>query len=402
MNISDNDKFTIFYIMIMYAGDMISIIKFSMVSKLSQNMINKHFKQFIEDYVHNKSEFFDFHDPLSIPINVWYKLLDKIKLDYCEYVHHYNSKRSEEYLTTTNIHNKINNNNKFWPVARMQVYHKTHMFDNILNMQELSVLGLNFAIPHANYLDNIKSCNKLTRLNLDNCSLEQFPLAICDLINLKELTIIKFHFVRIPDNINKLIKLEMLTLSHNIALTKFPHTICKIKSLKHFMLTHCNIKKVPNNIYELQNLEYLSLSNNNIETLPNSVIKMHKLKTILLDHNIFTSFPTIFQQLVLTPDICINMKQNHFVHISSKHVFTMYKFIDKMLASDFTNIIVSWIVIRIQFCWCVNNFLVNPFIFNDGDVRRFVTQNFNSDKFNSDKFNIYLTNCKHVIATWES
>src|SRR5579863_1672909 len=120
------------------------------------------------------------------------------------------------------------------------------------------------------YLDDLSFCGKLTNLTLNNCDLEHFPLVICDLKNLRELSIDKSHIKLVPSDVIKLVNLESFTLTRCKKFIKFPQQICKLKCLKRLTFRNCGIKKIPNKIYKLQNLEHLCLSNNKLETLPSS------------------------------------------------------------------------------------------------------------------------------------
>ena len=368
--ISDNDKHIIFSIVLLYANNIKSIISFSMVSKISLNMINQEFKQFKDDYNKNKRKCEAFFDHLSIPIHIWYKLLEKMEID-----RHELPKFDYEELGKHDLLNDMNYDKNYWPIKKIQIYHKIDFLEDLSKMRELRSIEMCLKFPHMGYLDDIKLCNKLTHLKLYSCGLNSFPSIICDLKSLKEIIITEFYFTNIPNNINKLTNLETLTLLCGLNCAKFPRAIYDIGNLKRLTINDWNIVTIPNKICKLQKLEYLSMERNKLNTFPLSIVNMPKLKTIIITGNKFTIFPDAFQQMVLTSDTKINMNHNLLTHVTTKYVFTKTQIVNKLcstLSDSCTFNITSWIIVSVKYDDYddhVVNYLINPCVFNDKTLR---------------------------------
>ncbi|HLX54494.1 MAG TPA: leucine-rich repeat domain-containing protein, partial [Aquella sp.] len=304
-----------------------SIILFSFVSKQSFKMINHYFKQFKYDFKQNRRMFVDFYDTLGIPVDVWYALLKKINFDdIC--TNDYN----KMYISKDNVSNKIYYDNHFWPIRKIRVKREMDSLEEISKMQELRSLKLCFELPRIWYLDDIKWCNKLTQLKLYNCKLYCFSPVIFDLKHLKELSIVCFYFSSIPSAITKLTNLEMLTLRYGKNFAKFPSVLFRVDSLKRLTINDCSITTIPNKIYKLQKLEHLCMTNNSLKTLPSSLIKMPKLKTIRLNNNRFSIFPDVLRQIMLTPEIKIDLNGNLLKCVPTEYKFTKSQFYDVILS----------------------------------------------------------------------
>ena len=147
MDINDNDKLIIFYIMILYAVDMRSIVYFSLVSTISFKMVNDHFKRFKNDYMNHKINFRDFYDPPSIPINTWYDILDELNNKHTKNANLSINEQSDIF----NIYDKLYYDEEYWPIKNMCVYMKTLSFNKILKMRELRDLYLDFNVPNVRF-----------------------------------------------------------------------------------------------------------------------------------------------------------------------------------------------------------------------------------------------------------
>lgn len=76
---------------------------------------------------------------------------------------------------------------------------------------------------------------KWTSLDLSKQELNEFPVEVCTLMQLKFLNLYKNHINEFPPEIAKLTNLENLNLGTNNTYT-FPNNLTKIKSLKHLDL----------------------------------------------------------------------------------------------------------------------------------------------------------------------
>lgn len=97
---------------------------------------------------------------------------------------------------------------------------------------------------------------------------------------------LKYNYISsLPDEINKLYKLEILNL-----FTTFPKNLT-LSTLKILNLDNNMISKFFSNISSLSSLEILVLSNNKLEELPDEFMKLTDLKNLYLHSNNFSLFP---------------------------------------------------------------------------------------------------------------
>lgn len=316
-------------------------------------------------------------------MDTWYSLLEKIKFDNDELKMLNVNDYCEGYSDCKRLSNMLDYDNNFWPIKKMRINYKTSRLHDISKMEELKSLELCFDIPCIRYLDDVKLCNKLTCLKLYSCILDRFPSVICDLINLEELTIVHFYFWSIPNDMIKLINLETLILAHGLKFEKIPLVLCKIKSLKKLIINSCKIVTIPNLIYKLQKLEYLCMDDNILDSLPSSLIKMQKLKTMRFNDNNFMTLPDVLQQMILTPDVKIDMNHNFIKCVPTKYTFTKEEFFDivsSILSGSCTISITTWIVIRVDHSYTDEhdksythvNYLINPCVFNVKTMNTFM------------------------------
>src|SRR5579863_8724625 len=334
----------VFYLVILYAVDMRSIMTFSIISKLSRYTINKccALTTFTSDYKNNHKYLSIFHDMLSIPMYVCYELFEQFKieqksLDMLDY-YDCNQKDIDNFIITHHF-----NYNELWPIKKLCIGDvQDDLYDKIEEMHELKILDIRCAAPLSNkfgYYD------KLVKLKLFSPDIDHLPESICDLHNLESLSIIDIRFEVIPNCINKLTKLKKLKLIIG-PIVKIPLAMCNMTCLEMLVLRGNRINTIPNKIYKLQNLEIIDMCDNDLKSLPSSIIKMSRLKTILLNGNYFRSFPTVLQQIIPTPDLHIKMFSNYFETIQTREI-TKQQFIERLFSTR-KNDTHTWVTIVLR------------------------------------------------------
>ncbi|XP_062010912.1 probable disease resistance protein At5g66900 [Rosa rugosa] len=127
----------------------------------------------------------------------------------------------------------------------------------------------------------------LEELNIDYCSdLVELPVDLCDLIELRKLSITHCHSLSaLPDEIGKLIKLEVLRLKSCTDLKTFPASIKDLEKLNFLDISDCfSIKELPDNIGEISTLEKINMRQcSRVQDLPLSVMDLKKLKEVICD-----------------------------------------------------------------------------------------------------------------------
>jgi len=93
----------------------------------------------------------------------------------------------------------------------------------------------------------------------------------------------------LPASMEQLIKLESIQMG-NCAFTQFPIAICQLPQLKVLFANKNQIGTLPNEIKGLKNLETMNLSGNPLEKdLNEGIYELKKLKTLMLAGNGFTN-----------------------------------------------------------------------------------------------------------------
>ena len=131
----------------------------------------------------------------------------------------------------------------------------------------------------------------VSKLDLSNMNLTEFPTEILNLKNLRKLNLSNNKLSVIPREIEKLKNLELLDLSNN-NINNFYAKICSLKKLKVLNLNNNKIKTIPKQIANLESLKILQLANNKIITLPESFKKLASLQKLNISKNPFLEFPS--------------------------------------------------------------------------------------------------------------
>ncbi|MHA2501834.1 MAG: leucine-rich repeat domain-containing protein [Candidatus Kariarchaeaceae archaeon] len=145
----------------------------------------------------------------------------------------------------------------------------------------------------------------LTDLYLWNFPIEEVPLAVCELINLRyfwmkensklrgallripreignlvnlvDLQLNGHEIEKIPATISKLQKLKTLNLGIN-SIKSLPKKLTKLRELTRLELYYNPITELPDNIGDLESLEYLDISDTKITLIPESIAKIRNLQ----------------------------------------------------------------------------------------------------------------------------
>ena len=102
-------------------------------------------------------------------------------------------------------------------------------------------------------------------------------------MNLKEFKVDYNFLTTLPNGINKLQKLEVLSASQNILKTIPFNVLVLRQNLKSLMLNDNKIMQIQSKIGNLVNLEILLLHNNMITEVPSSMYRLQNLEQLSLD-----------------------------------------------------------------------------------------------------------------------
>lgn len=165
----------------------------------------------------------------------------------------------------------------------------------ILELEDLRILYLQDnaikSIP-----ENIDRLKNLEYLDISSNQIEFIPESIGRLKNLKWLDLSSNKIEFIPENIGQLENLGLLNLELN-QIEFIPDSIGKLKKLSTLRLHNNKIKKIPNSLGNLIELAILNLANNYIENLPKTICDLINLRYLLLQSNEFKIFPHLITKL---------------------------------------------------------------------------------------------------------
>jgi len=116
----------------------------------------------------------------------------------------------------------------------------------------------------------MKSPSEVYKLDLSHKKLNQFPVEVFQMPNLKVLILKRNKIESVPSEIGLLSNLEVLDLSAN-RIAVVPSEIGALRSLKQLILNRNYISSLPDEISTLVNLEFLDLWSNEIDTFPASI-----------------------------------------------------------------------------------------------------------------------------------
>ncbi len=188
--------------------------------------------------------------------------------------------------------------------SRPPTFHKEHelgltSFPDIFHEQRL-IFRLDSLDLSNNQLERlpeeISRLVGLQVLDLSKNPLEGFPKAICQLVHLRDLILRCTHLKRLPKEIGQLVGLRALDLSDN-PLECFPEEVNQLVGLQQLKLSKCQLKSIPEEIGLLVDLRILLLYNNQLNSLPNKIVQLRSLTSLILSQNQFESFPREITQL---------------------------------------------------------------------------------------------------------
>jgi len=121
---------------------------------------------------------------------------------------------------------------------------------------------------------------KLCSIFLIHCNMNEIPMELYNLTNLKSLNLNNNNISKISPNIKNLTKLTEIYMSKN-KISYLPEEICHLKNLSILCISHNNLKNIPKEIGSLKNLRYCYLNDNILTTLPSDIIECTKIRYIL-------------------------------------------------------------------------------------------------------------------------
>ena len=187
----------------------------------------------------------------------------------------------------------------------------------IIKLTKLRKLGIEFN-PFKKFPVVVCRLEQLEELSCYNCHLSDIPSSFASLRNLLELHLGVNDFEQFPEVICELRNLRRLWIYAN-KLSSLPRSFANLQELRELGASENRFKDFPSVVCELPNLEHLFLDGNQLSELPLAITKLVRLKYLNLSRNSFTSFPLFLGDLPRLSEFYSSGWSNLLVSISLSH-----------------------------------------------------------------------------------
>ncbi len=193
------------------------------------------------------------------------------------------------------------------------------------NLQHLRITGDIQNIP----LEIVKLKN-LKSLEISDVRLRKLPRNLYEIEGLQSISILngydentmsRFDFEQMVELLSKCKNLTSLSIYNfrYVENFKLPSNIAKLKNLKQLYLERNDLKNLPQGIWDLEKLEVLSLHYNKLNLFPQDLYKLTKLKILDFSVNKLESIPNGIDKLTELRTLKLNANQNlDIVNISNE------------------------------------------------------------------------------------
>jgi Leucine-rich repeat (LRR) protein len=182
-------------------------------------------------------------------------------------------------------------------------------FGNLKKLKYLNLAGNQLAtLP-----EGFAGLTDLTELNLSLNKLPGFPQSVTKLTRLKNLDLSLNEGGSIPEAVGNLTALEVLHLDGNFfvqaekKIKVLPAQLCQLTNLRELTLKDNVIEQLPDCIGNLAKLEKLDLRDNLLASLPASFTQLKSLKWLDLKSNEITALPADFYNLAALKEFNLSM-----------------------------------------------------------------------------------------------
>ena len=165
--------------------------------------------------------------------------------------------------------------------------------------------------------ENIYKLVNLELLDLTDNSIEDISPEISNLTNLETLNLTYNGITEIIPEMCQLPNLRSLYLGYN-GVTIIPPEICNLANLTELLLNDNCITEIPTELCQLTNLSLLCLNNNTITKIPPEIYLLTNLKELYLNNNNLIEIPSeLFQ---LTNLSVLELTNNNIKNISTTNI----------------------------------------------------------------------------------
>lgn len=153
----------------------------------------------------------------------------------------------------------------------------------------------------------------LRLLDMSANKIEQLPINVAVLRNLKSLFLNQNRLTLLPNELGNLVRLELLSLSYNFIYT-LPPTFSLLLNLREVKLSSNRLQEFPLELAYLPNLNVVDLSLNKIEALPDTGLATMTAMDVNLNENLLQH---LGEDLWKCPRLKILRLQNNCLSLNS-------------------------------------------------------------------------------------
>jgi Leucine-rich repeat (LRR) protein len=173
------------------------------------------------------------------------------------------------------------------------------------NLTSLAVIKCNLGLDGVTQIAEALVNTKISELDLSENNIGEFPIKICDLVNLTKLDLYDNKITDIPEAIQNLSNLQKLYLSNN-KINPSSQVIGKLVKLTHLDLSLNQLNKIPQFVEGLSALEYLDCESNNIKEIPLFIENLTNLKELHLGMNEIAKVSPSIEELIYLKTLSLN------------------------------------------------------------------------------------------------
>ncbi|WP_289046268.1 WGR domain-containing protein [uncultured Olleya sp.] len=175
--------------------------------------------------------------------------------------------------------------------------------NNILNsLVTEGVLDFGYDCDIRTLPKEIGELEALTKLDLSNLKLKEFPVFLTKLVTLENICLVKTRLRKLPKEMESFKNLNKIDLN-SCSFKKFPKELYQLKNLEYLSLgvghydSSQAITEIPKGISDLKKLRILDLERNPITLLPNDIGELDALEFLDLSLNEINNLPESFGNL---------------------------------------------------------------------------------------------------------
>ncbi len=191
------------------------------------------------------------------------------------------------------------------------------LYCNSSRFEDIYQLEIELQLDTISDPENIYKLVNLELLDLTDNYIENIPPEIINLTSLETLNLSRNYITVIIPEMCQLPNLSSLYLGYN-GIISIPLEICNLANLTELLLNNNFITEFPPELCQLTNLSVLALNNNTITKIPSEICKLINLNELYLNNNNIEEIPSeLFQ---LTNLSVLELTNNNIKNITTTNI----------------------------------------------------------------------------------